>query len=207
MRLGDGLYRRYPQAFALPSGWAQYQQEFTKYATQSLSRLQDGIVASFAGNKQKALDYLVNDPEGQRMWQRRSAELNAVATEVKEVTDQAVDYVTQVGKGLIQMDPETLKYAQRVVAGYGTLGTANEVDLNQLIKDSRILKKTMNRSEFVKDRITPGIAAHMQTLQQQGNARYEGGMWVLPSNTAVKRTPVNRFRSSKPGGRRRLPLR
>lgn len=169
-RIDEGLKETAPQ----------FQQEFNKYATSSLAQFQKSIEDLHDGNTTKAKDFLLS-PEGDRLWRRKVSELNAIGTEVKYVADQAADYIEQTSKGLEQADPETLKYAERVVAGYGTLGTDREVDLNRLINDSRVLKRTMNRTLFIKDRFVPGVEGHMQTLQQQGKAKFINGVWVLPT--------------------------
>lgn len=164
----------------------QYQQEFTNYAQKTLNSFQQGVVDSFGGNRSAALDYLVNDPEGIRRWREVSAQINAIGTEVKDVVDQAIDSLENHRKGLETIkDPEMVRQMERVVAGYGALGTEGEPDLNMLIKDGRQLRRSMNASLYVKDRINPAIDAHFSQIMQrdQKKARWEKGMWVTDIET------------------------
>jgi len=166
---------------ALMAKWAdaktapQFQLDYANYADK---KLQTAIAqkAELFGSQSEALDYYFNDPQGKMEWEVMSKELEAVATEVLHVSDQAVSFLDQVEKGKIESSAEEREYARKVISGAASLGTDGETDLKQLIKDSRMFGRAMERSEFVKDRILPKADEFRSTIETMAKDKWYPGI-------------------------------
>lgn len=143
----------------------QYQQEYAKYASESQQKLISDVANSFDGDRSAALEYLTNTQEGQRQWAEHNRNVQAVGTEVKDMVEVAEDRLINHGKGLIGLSDEELKYARDLVGGYRSLGTDKEVDLNELIKNSRYLNQYMGRDKYMKEYGTDFVKNFAQTTK------------------------------------------
>jgi hypothetical protein len=143
----------------------QYQQEYAKYASESQQKLISDVANSFDGDRSAALEYLTNTQEGQRLWAEHNRNVQAVGTEVKDMVEVAEDRLINHGKRLISLNEEELKYARDLVGGYRSLGTDKEVDLNELIKNSRYLNQYMGRDKYMKEYGTDFVKNFAQTTK------------------------------------------
>lgn len=171
------------ESFSSKKTAPQFQQDYARFVDGWMGDVLNETAEQFGGSMNEALDYYANDPKGQLAWARMGAQLEAIADETKFVVDEATDYVNDVYRGLRDPDPLVGDYAEKLVAGYTSLGTGGNVDLQELIDNGRYVKRAMSASKFVTDRIQPGISAHMRTLQQQGGAQWKGGRWTLTTET------------------------
>jgi hypothetical protein len=171
------------ESFSSKKTAPQFQQDYARFVDGWMGDVLNETAEQFGGSMNEALDYYANDPKGQLAWARMGAQLEAIADETKFVVDEATDYVNDVYRGLRDPDPLVGDYAEKLVAGYTSLGTGGSVDLQELIDNGRYVKRAMSASKFVTDRIQPGISAHMRTLQQQGGAQWKGGRWTLTTET------------------------
>lgn len=160
------------QDFDLYSGIGKaadpYQRNFGKLARADMDQMVTDVAnGMFGGDRTKATEYFLNDPQGRAMHKARAANWNDVGVQSQDKLKRGVDDLLREENGeRVFVDPRAKAITQQMVNATGQFGGPEGGDVMSQAKLYQDYDQVMSSNKYIKEFVLPSVKEKMQTMKE-----------------------------------------
>jgi len=160
-----------------------YQASLDNAASMARNRFISDLTEQYAGNEAKAWEEIAKPgSKAARDFFDMHRRFEAIGQHGQELWERSKGYLDALKSGDVYRDPETVKLAEEVFYGLGSMrGDEGAGDIDRLTRSMAKFDHAISREKFAKEVLSPNIKDHYQRIQNDYKIRREKGLNIAES--------------------------
>lgn len=160
-----------------------YQASLDNALSMARNRFIGDLTEQYAGNEAKAWEEIAKPgSKAARDFFDMHRRFEAIGQHGQELWERSKGYLDALKSGDVYRDPETVKLAEEVFYGLGSMrGDEGAGDIDRLTRSMAKFDHAISREKFAKEVLSPNIKDHYQRIQNDYKIRREKGLNIAES--------------------------